>query len=368
VKANFILLVLSVIVGLFAIEIALRIAGYNPLAQMGVSRQVFLRTSNAPMLQYELIPLAVGQGWGTRVSVNSAGFRDREYPIPRNSGYRIIVLGDSITFGFGLANVEDTYPKQLERLLHDYGLTSEVLNFGVAGYDLVNYVGLLEYRGLQFAPDLVVIGYCLNDIGVASPNREYIEGLNVTWGSRLALLVYRSIQPWRIKRWQSHMNSEKVFAETYKDRILSIDKDPVLIEKVKELSREHQIDPSTGDSGMLSWYTSRAHLGTIVYSFDRLRKLSRERGFRVAVMPIPFLSSSQANKWKIVYDILSHECHEFGFEYVDVHPDLEADGWDNLVITPGDRIHPNTRGHSLLAKKLADYVSLISVTGTIVSK
>jgi hypothetical protein len=67
--------------------------------------------------------------------INSAGFRDREFPIPKPEGvFRIAAIGDSVTYGHECAQ-EAAYPKQLERLLNlaagDAAPRYEVLNFGV---------------------------------------------------------------------------------------------------------------------------------------------------------------------------------------------------------------------------------------------
>ena len=51
------------------------------------------------------------------IQYNRDGFRDREFAIakPRNI-FRILVVGDSQTFGHGIEKLEDTFPKQLEKL------------------------------------------------------------------------------------------------------------------------------------------------------------------------------------------------------------------------------------------------------------
>src|SRR5438094_10132873 len=55
--------------------------------------------------------------------------RTAAQPVPRP---RIVVLGDSLTAGLGLAR-EEAYPALLQRRLNDEGLNYEVVNAGVSG-------------------------------------------------------------------------------------------------------------------------------------------------------------------------------------------------------------------------------------------
>src|SRR5262245_9960680 len=162
----------SVLLVLASLEIVLR-ARAPSRDRLEDGRELILKMSSAPYLQYELTPNASGYAWDTDVAINSAGFRDREYPVAKGRLYRIASVGDSTTFGNGLP-VDSVYPKQLESLLAKEKRCFEVLNFGVGGYDVLNYLGVLGLRA-AYRPDLVVIGFCVNDIGIASPNRAYLE-------------------------------------------------------------------------------------------------------------------------------------------------------------------------------------------------
>jgi len=76
------------------------------------------------------------QAAGVTYIVNEDGFRDHPYARPKPSGtFRIVVLGDSVTFGFGVA-LEATFVKQLEALLvRAATMPIEVLSLGVSGYN-----------------------------------------------------------------------------------------------------------------------------------------------------------------------------------------------------------------------------------------
>src|SRR4029079_9866648 len=140
-------------------------------------RAYFLRSSSRPGLDYDLAPGATGRNWGTPISITAHGFRDREYPLARTPGSkRIVVLGDSIAFGTNL-DAADTFPKRLETMYAVAGRPVEGLNLAVAGYDTLNEVVFLEQTGLAFSPDVVVVGWCVNDLGTHSVNLALIRVL-----------------------------------------------------------------------------------------------------------------------------------------------------------------------------------------------
>jgi len=103
------------------------------------------------------------------VALNSEGFRAPEFELPKPRGrLRIVCLGDSWTFG---ANVDQdqAYPQQLQALLRRAfpAADVEVLNLGVFGYSSFQGLELLRQRALALDPDVVVIGFAMNDSRVA---------------------------------------------------------------------------------------------------------------------------------------------------------------------------------------------------------
>lgn len=95
------------------------------------------------------------QHFDVPVMTNSAGLRgEREYDTAKpKSVTRLLVLGDSFVFGFGV-NEEDTFARRLE----NRDTLLEVLNFGVPGYGIDQI--LLQYRSFaqKYETDLVLIG------------------------------------------------------------------------------------------------------------------------------------------------------------------------------------------------------------------
>lgn len=112
---------------------------------------------------YELLPGYRGQSsnrieYTNQVSVNSSGMRGAEIGLKDEDRCRILVIGDSFTFGIGVED-QETYPVLLDGLLAD-----QVLNGGVSAMGVPHEVRWLERHGLAVDPDVVVVAtYMGND-------------------------------------------------------------------------------------------------------------------------------------------------------------------------------------------------------------
>lgn len=101
---------------------------------------------------------------GKPLSINSKGLRDREYPHQKPAGTkRILVLGDSYTWGYGVGNTE-IYTEVLERMLANESSPYEVINAGVSGWGTDQQYLFLVREGLKYSPDLVIVSHFINDL------------------------------------------------------------------------------------------------------------------------------------------------------------------------------------------------------------
>ena len=114
--------------------------------------------------------LAAGyDGWfaGVPVHINRLELRDRrEYELAkRPNTFRILVLGDSVTFGHGSV-AEHTYPFLLEQRLKAWrsDVDWQVWNAAVPGYNTSQELAHLLEAGPRMQPDLVVVGFFENDL------------------------------------------------------------------------------------------------------------------------------------------------------------------------------------------------------------
>ncbi len=123
------------------------------------------------LLGFEIVFRAIepksppGTTYGRVVMKNSEELRDRDFAVPKPPGtYRVLVLGDSFTWGVGL-DLEETIPKQLEAALGASSATSvEVINAAVPGMNTVDELEMLKQRGMRYDPDMILLVYLLNDI------------------------------------------------------------------------------------------------------------------------------------------------------------------------------------------------------------
>jgi hypothetical protein len=100
------------------------------------------------------------------VRLNSAGFREREFEFANRQGrHRIAVIGDSYTFGQGIEEDErfsNLLERQLTRIRQGHREV-EVLNFGRAGYNTIDEIGVLKETVLRAHPDFVLLQWTVND-------------------------------------------------------------------------------------------------------------------------------------------------------------------------------------------------------------
>jgi lysophospholipase L1-like esterase len=122
------------------------------------------------------------------ISLNSLGYRNGEVTAAKPAGaVRIVCVGDSWTFGM---NVDQgrSYPSRLAVNLREMGpgLTADVVNVGVLGYSSFQGLQLLKSRVFDLHPDIVAIGFGMNDSEVAGyRDRDMIGGDSPRLGTRV---------------------------------------------------------------------------------------------------------------------------------------------------------------------------------------
>lgn len=134
-----------------------------------------------------------------RLRTNSEGLRaERSYRIPKPAGAtRILLLGDSQAFGWGVSERQTVAARLEDRLEARDAGPVEVINAAVPGYNAYQEAALLERIGMAYEPDCVLVLFTSNDLAlpffllkdVAVPAR------------RRSLLLMRLEQLSGSKRW-----------------------------------------------------------------------------------------------------------------------------------------------------------------------
>lgn len=165
-KTSLLLVILTFFVFFLALaEVALRVLAPVPFSNVG-----FVNTPNGLRFGWGFEPYGLVRiedpdtGKVTADRVNNKGWRDRDrtYENPDNA-YRVVVLGDSQTFGF-IVPKEKTYTWVLEDHMRAQGLNVDIINISYSGWSTSQQLEALETEAMKYGPDLVIVNFVDNDI------------------------------------------------------------------------------------------------------------------------------------------------------------------------------------------------------------
>jgi lysophospholipase L1-like esterase len=135
-----------------------------------VTGQIFLYDR---LLGWRNIPGRESTTFGQPLTINSRGLRGPEYPFAKPAGTRrILVLGDSYTWGYGVADKE-LFTMLLEEKLVADGRAFEVLNCGVSGWGTDQEYLFFREEGIRYSPDVVVLTFFFNDLSEVVASMMY---------------------------------------------------------------------------------------------------------------------------------------------------------------------------------------------------
>lgn len=278
--------------------------------------------------------------WSRNISINSMGYRDdEEINIEKPEGtYRIITLGDSCTFGWGV-NAKDTYSNLLEKRLNESFSNKkafQVINAGVPGYTSHQGVLLIKHKLIQLKPDLITVAYGWNEHYVYPfSDRERIKPV-----SPLVLKFASVARRFRVIQGLEEINRRLAFKNKHelKYRVSFEDTRKNLLEMIA-LARNNNMkvilmtSPSNVLTGQVSQWTLDIH------SLDNNK-------------------DNMTLRHKRVNEIIKDVARETDVALVDTAKEfvkLKIEEKKELFYRPGeavDDVHPNEIGHSIIADEL----------------
>ena len=271
------------------------------------------RIASNPQIGHEHIPGAEIYVMGTHVKINSKGLRDREFSYERPSGrMRILMLGDSITFGWGVS-LEETTSKRLERLLRKQGFDLEVINTGVGNTNTEMQAAYFMAEGYKYFPNIVILNYFIND---AEPRPVYHP---------LGFLQCYS------------------YANTY------------LRGRVDVLLRMLSDRPDW-KTYYRNLYRAGGHWGRgASAAVDQLAKFSRERGIQLMIVNYPELRELAPYPFGKVSALIRTAAERNELPYLDLLGSVQGQPPPSLWVTQADS-HANARANAFFAKAIASWI------------
>lgn len=310
-----------------------------------------------PILGFRLRPgfqgAEVSHEFDVPVRINSRGLRDREIAPGKPPGTtRILVLGDSFTYGSGVA-AEDTYPKRLERLLAARGPGAvEVINAGVSGWGTVHEAAFLRREGWAYEPDVLVLQ--------VFPNNDLDENLH-PWSREVrgGFLRFRTDRPagpaWlerakEVVRRRSH--AYRFLGDRYHLLRIRLGLEPFYAASLGVYRRQPSAETLRG------WEVTGQHVAAIA-------AMARARGVPVLVVHAPRSAALDARlraefarfhrvspadlDWDLPGRRLGEVARQEGLPYLDLGPRFAATGRPLDFYYPHNG-HWNARGHEQVAR------------------
>jgi lysophospholipase L1-like esterase len=263
-----------------------------------------------PLIGHEHAPNRQARLMGVDFRTNSQGLRDREFSFERVHGkLRIVVLGDSLTVGWGVP-LEETFAKRIEQMYVDAGVDAEVINLGVGNYNTAQEVQAFLTKGYRYQPDVVVLNYFVND---AEPTAS-VSAPSVLMRGCYACVFVAGRGDALMRQFFGRLDWTQYYLSLY------------------------------GDGTARGWLDAKAAIG-------RLAEFSKASGIRLVIVSLPELHDVANYRFGRVTDLVRKSAEENGAAFVDVLPALAEQPSAKLWVTPPDP-HPNAYANALIATAL----------------
>lgn len=148
------------------------------------------------------------------VHINGAGFRNLEELNPE--AFRVLVLGDSQTFGLFVASHDIWTNVAEKRLRHKLGREIQLLNNGIPGSTITDHLAYLNEKGERLGPDTVILTVSSNNIVDLRRAELSIGSLRSEWIDSHDNVALRSLR-WFLR----HHSGLYVAARTLKEKFIA---------------------------------------------------------------------------------------------------------------------------------------------------
>ncbi len=335
-------LAVLLLVWVTGLEVAIRIFGIGPEISSVWSGNY--RLSADATLGYELVP---GSADGA-ARINSHGMRDSEVELVKPEGtIRVAIVGDSIAFGLGVPQTA-TFASRAELLLAKYFRGEgepnvEVLNFGVTGYSFGQILRTVRTKVIDFDPDVILYAYSLNDPQEYSLEMDTLLS-QLTDAEERYLLVDESsrlLDHSRLWRLLRYLGSQR--EQSQRDQPVWDEDDPQFLALGTGRAAEYFAEINTSPE---TWSPVESGLEEMV-------SFASAQGVPLRAMIFPLLTDLRSYPIAEVHAHLRRQMAALGIPVRDLVEELVCmagtDTDRKAVDLALDPLHPNARGHALVA-------------------
>ena len=133
-----------------------------------VAALIFFATCSGP----ERVRESGDEDLGPIAAQSESASEDIAFPVePDQTAFKIVMLGDSLTAGFGLPPSQ-ALPAEVERILRSSGHSINVINAGVSGDTSAGGLARYDWSVASSDPDMLVLALGANDyLGGIDPNQ-----------------------------------------------------------------------------------------------------------------------------------------------------------------------------------------------------
>ena len=258
-------------------------------------------------------------------TINSHGFRGVEFKEKKQRDtYRIIVLGDSISFGLCVPE-EKTYYKLLEKMLHEAfpPLTFEVISVGIPGYTSFQGLQLLKSEILSYSPDMIIINF--------GGNNEFARGSFTD--REYAQMISSSF----LEKWSR------------KARTLG------LLKSLSQMLKSTEADRKAGRNTASSRSTLRVPQASFLEDLIEMKMLAEKSDIETIFVVPPHSDTNL--RWQPVAEGYTAIVRYLGNHYPVADVDSQFKKRDSDALFTKDYFHPNENGHRIIAETLFKVVS-----------
>ncbi|HVR29874.1 MAG TPA: SGNH/GDSL hydrolase family protein [Thermoanaerobaculia bacterium] len=261
-------------------------------------------------------------------------FRDRGSPLREEKPagvFRIVVVGDSFAWGAGVLP-QDAYPDRMGDELQRRARRAasspafEVVNFSRPGWNTTQELGALARWFDRLAPDLLVLGYCLND---AEPHQR-----------RELARLRRDVHP----RQPETAVERVLYARSAVFRLVFHRADNVRMRRATAAYyHRFYVD------GQPTWEATRSALA-------EMRDLAASRGAPFVLVVFPIFDSQLDHRYRYhaLHETVTAAAAELGIDAVDLLPRYLGIDARRLALDPFLDAHPSELAHRIAAMAILE--------------